>query len=78
MYWIPRIDQPKTFTSLLKSNFFYFETLGHVHVYCIEYVSYRQGSYRMRIDTVADCIVPALLFSKLSLGLKFKKKTDHL
>jgi len=38
-----------------------FETLGHVHVHRIEYVSYRQGPYRIRIDTAADRIVPALL-----------------
>ena len=30
-------------------------------VYCIEYVSYRQGPYRIRIDTADDRIVPALL-----------------
>ena len=37
-----------------------FETLSNVHVYRIEYVSYRQGPYRIRIDTAADRIVPAL------------------
>jgi len=38
-----------------------FETLSRVHVYHIEYVSYRQGPYRIRIDTVNDRIVPASL-----------------
>ena len=61
MCWIQFIDQPKTFTLLLKSNFIFFETLGHVHVYRIEYVSYRQGPYPIRINTSADRIVPALL-----------------
>ena len=37
-----------------------FETLSHIHVYRIEYVSYRQGLYRIRIDTADDRIVPAL------------------
>ena len=45
MYWIHCIDQPKTFTYLLKSKMFDFETLGHVHVYRIEYVSNQQGPY---------------------------------
>jgi len=27
-----------------------FETLSNVHVYRIEYVSYRQGPYRIRIE----------------------------
>ena len=66
MYWIHRIDQPKTFTSLLKSNMFYFETLGHVHVYHIEYVSYRQGPYQIRIDTATDRIVPALVHTDIT------------
>jgi len=45
---------------LLKSKILDYETLSHVHIYCIEYVSYRQGQYRLRIDTAADRIVPAL------------------
>jgi len=57
------IDQSKTFTLLLKSKILDFETLSHVHVYHIEYVSYRQGPYRIRIDTADDRIVPALLIS---------------
>jgi len=61
MYWIHCIDQPKTFTYLLKSKMFDFETLGHVHVYRIEYVSNQQGPYRIRIDTAADCIISALI-----------------
>jgi len=61
MYWINHIDQPKTFTLLLKSKMFDFEALGHVHVYRIEYVSYRQGPYGIHIDTAADRINPALL-----------------
>jgi len=60
MCWIYGIDQPKTFTLLLKSNILDFETLSHVHVYHIDYVSYRQGLYRIRIDTTADRIVLAL------------------
>jgi len=55
------IDQSKTFTLLLKSKIQDFETLSRVHVYRIEYVSYRQGPYRIRIDTADDRIVPALL-----------------
>ena len=55
------IDQSKTFTLLLKSKILYFETLSHVHVYHIEYVSYRQGPYRICIDTADDRIVPALV-----------------
>jgi len=31
--------------------------------YRIEYVSYRQGRYRTRIDTAADRIVPALIIN---------------
>jgi len=54
------IDQLKTFTLLLKSKILDFETLSRVHVYRIEYVSYRQGPYRIRIDTADDRIVPAL------------------
>ena len=55
------IDQSKSFTLLLKSNILDFETLSRVHVYRIQYVSYRQGPYRIRIDTADDRIVPALL-----------------
>jgi len=36
-------------------------TLSYVHVYRIEYVSYRQGPYRIRIVSAADRIVPALI-----------------
>jgi len=54
------IDQFKTFTLLFKSKNLGFETLSHVHVYRIEYVSYRQGPYRIRIDKADDRIVPAL------------------
>ena len=35
-------------------------SLSYVHVYRIEYVSYRQGPYRIRIVSAADRIVPAL------------------
>jgi len=56
------IDQFKTFTLLLKYKIIDFETLSHIHVYRIEYVSYRQGLYRIRIDTADDRIVPALVF----------------
>ena len=55
------IDQFKTFTLLLQTKILDFETLSHVHVYRIEYVSYRQGPYRIRIDTADDRIVPALV-----------------
>jgi len=55
------IDQSKTFTLLLKYKIIDFETESHVHVYRIEYVSYRQGPYRIRIDTADDRIVPALV-----------------
>jgi len=47
--WIHPIDQPKTFTLLLKFKILDFKTLSHVHVYRIEYLSYRQGPYRIRI-----------------------------
>jgi len=60
IYWIICIDQPKTLTLLLKSKILDFKILSHVHVYRIEYVSYRQVPYRIRIDTAADRIVPAL------------------
>ena len=36
-------------------------SLSYVHVYRIEYVSYRQGPYRIRIVSAADRIVPALV-----------------
>jgi len=45
----------------MKSKYFDFETLSNVHVYRIEYVSYRQGPYRIRIDTAADRIVPRIV-----------------
>ena len=45
---------------LLKSKILDFETWSDVHFYRIEYVSYRQDPYRLRIDTAADRIVPAL------------------
>ena len=61
MCWIHRIDQPKTFTLLLKYKILDFETLIHVHVYRIENVSYAQGPYQMRIYTAADRIVPSLI-----------------
>jgi len=35
-------------------------SLSYLHVYRIEYVSYRQGPYRIRIVSAADRIVPAL------------------
>jgi len=37
-------------------------SLSYVHVYRIEYVSYRQGPYRIRIVSAADRIVPALTY----------------
>jgi len=55
------IDQSKTFTLLLKSKILEFETLSRIHVYRIEHVSYRQGPYRIRIDTADDRIIPALV-----------------
>jgi len=36
-------------------------SLSYVHVYRIEYVSYRQGPYRICIVSAADRIVPALV-----------------
>ena len=36
-------------------------SLSYVHVYRIEYVSYRQGPYRIRIVSAADRIVQALV-----------------
>jgi len=40
-------------------------SLSYVHVYRIEYVSYRQGPYRIRIVSAADRIVPALIIVAL-------------
>jgi len=40
-------------------------SLSYVHVYRIEYVSYRQGPYRIRIVSAADRIIPALIPSYL-------------
>jgi len=48
---------------MLKSKIFDFETFSNIHVCHIEYVLYRQGPYQIRIDTAADCIVPALLLT---------------
>ena len=48
---------------MLKFKILDFESLSRVHVYRIEYVSYRQGPYRIRIDTADDRIVPALIRS---------------
>ena len=59
--WIHCIDQPKTFTLLLKSKSLDFKTLSHVHFCCIEYVSHRLGPYRIRIISADDRIVPALV-----------------
>jgi len=47
--WIYCIDQPKTFTLLLKSNILDFETLSYAHFYRINNVSYQQGPYGIRI-----------------------------
>jgi len=58
------IDQSKTFTLLLKSNILDFETLSRVHVYRIEFVSYRQGPYWIRIETADERIVPALILEE--------------
>jgi len=63
------IDQFRTFTLLLKSKILDFETLSRVHVYRIEYVSYRQGPYRICIDTADDRIVPALTHLSVLLPL---------
>ena len=57
-----------TFTLLLKT-LFYFETLSHVYVYRIEYVSYRQRPYRIRIVSAADRIVPALQCFETCTGM---------
>jgi len=58
------IDQSKTITSLLKYKSIDIEALSRVHVYPIEHVSYRQGPYRIRIDTADDRIVPVLMYIK--------------
>jgi len=65
-------DQSKTFTLLLKSSILDFETLSRVHVYRIEYVSYRQGPYRIRIDTANDRIIPALINRSFDKHYKFQ------
>ena len=59
--WLHCIDQPKAFTLLLKSKILDFETLNHVHVYHIEYVSYQHGPYRICIISAADGIDPVLI-----------------
>ena len=46
-------------------------SLSYVHVYRIEYVSYRQGPYRKRIVSAADRIVPALLKSLFLIQIVF-------
>jgi len=79
--WIHCIDLPKTFTLslLLKSKLLDFEILSHVRVNRIEYVSYRQGSYRIRIVPAADRFVPALekCLMIYSLFLFLKKATIY-
>jgi len=55
-------------TLLLKTKILDFETLSHVHVYRIEYVSYWQGPYRVNIVSAADCIVPVLINIKILLS----------
>jgi len=47
-------------------------SLSYIHVYRIEYVSYRQGPYRIRIVSAADRIVPALKGI-----IWFKRKMSH-
>ena len=69
------IDQSKTFTLLLKYKIIDFDTLSHVHVYRIEYVSYRQGPYRIRIDTADDRIVPALYHTAKALPIHLEETT---
>jgi len=49
--WIQCIDQPKTFTLLLKSKILDFETWSRVHFYRIKYVSYPHSN-RNRLLTV--------------------------
>ena len=43
--------------------------LSYVHVYRIEYVSYRQGPYRIRIVSAADRIVPALFNTYVEMAV---------
>ena len=53
-------------------------SLSYVHVYCIEYVSYRQGPYRIRIVSAADRIVPALIAGPdQSLRTQIELSTKH-
>jgi len=54
-------------------------SLSYVHVYRIEYVSYRQGPYRIRIVSAADRIVPALIESlvKNYCNYLIKKKNNQ-
>jgi len=78
--WNHCIDQPTTFTLLLKSKILDFETLSHVHVYRNEYVSYQQGLYRICILSAADHIVQALILSNkfCRIGAKIYISTEHL
>jgi len=46
---------------MLKSKIRGFESLSRVHVYCIEYVLYRKGPYRIHIVSGAGRIVSALV-----------------
>jgi len=63
---------------LLKSKILDFETLSRVHVYCIEYVSYRQGPYRKRIVSAAYRIVPALISTdSKTVSMKYKCVLVH-
>ena len=64
--WSHHKDQTKTFPLLLNSKFLDFETLRH------ENVSYRQGPYRIRIDTAADRIVQAIV-----PGRRCKRSAGH-
>jgi len=77
--WIHCIDWPKTFNLLLKFNIIDFETLSRVHGYCIEYVSYRQYQYQIRIDTAADRTVLALIFiTKVEVTLQKANKNTYI
>jgi len=71
------IDQSKTFTLLLKSNIIDFEILNRVHLYHIEYVSYRQGLYWIRIDMADERIVPALVVCQHFYLNIFSSETAH-
>ena len=51
--------------------------LSYVHVFRIEYVSYRQGPYRIRIVLAADRIVPAL-FKTHSTALDIFRAVPHI